>query len=279
MSLSVLTLLLAGCLHRVPQPVGPLPPRAANAVELWSVALADPLPGPRRADVRVQLANGLSARGVLAVAPPDRLRLDVFGPIGGPVLVVVSDGTALRSWQAEGNRWTVIPDADHEIAALMAGTHGAEGGPPSATPPPSGVDAPSSVGSADGLDTLVRVLLGYAPQVAPTSGSPNGAVAWAGPRGSEVRARLDPGTARLAHVTAGFAGAAAPWMALENTPGSLPEALPARVVVTLPGRGPTTLSIETWSPFTPDAAAFALTPPPGSEVRTMRLDAEGMGAP
>jgi hypothetical protein len=263
MSLPVLALLLTGCLHRVPQPVGPLPPRAANAVELWSVALADPLPGPRRADVRVQLANGLSARGVLAVAPPDRLRLDVFGPIGGPVLVVVSDGTALRSWQAEGNRWTVIPDADREIAAVMAGTHG--------------VDAPSSV--ADGLETLVRVLLGYAPQVAPTSGSPNGAVAWAGPRGSEVRARLDPGTARLAHVSAGVAGAAAPWMVIENTPGNLPEALPAQIIVTLPGRGPTTLSIEAWSPFTPDAAAFALTPPPGSEVRTMRLDAEGIGAP
>ncbi len=251
MSLSFLLLLLAGCLHRAPKPEGPLPPRAANPVELWGIALSDALPGPRRADVRVQLASGLSARGVLAVAPPDRLRLDVFGPIGGPVLMVVSDGTALRSWQAEGNRWTVFPDADTEMGAFLPGLEAA------------------------GLDLLVRLLLGYAPQVAPTSGTPDGVVAWAGPQGSEVRARLDPGTARLAEVIAGRTGGAAPWLVLENTPGGLPEALPARVVVTLPGRGPTTLSIAGWTPFTPEDSVFAVAPPPGSTVRTVHLDAEG----
>ena len=267
MSLTLLTLLLTGCLHRAPQPVGPLPPRAANAIELWGVALADPLPGPRRADVRVQLANGLSARGLLAVAPPDRLRLDVFGPIGGPVLVVVSDGTALRSWQADGNRWTEIPDADHEIGRLMAGVPEAAG-----TSSVAAV-APSSVGSAEGLETLVRLLLGYAPRVAPTSGKPDGTIVWAGPRGSEMRARLDPGTARLAHVTAGPAAGAAPWLVIENTPGALPEALPARVVVTLPGRGPTTLTVGSWAPFTPEDSMFAVRPPPGTAVQTVRLEA------
>jgi hypothetical protein len=258
---AVLAFGLAGCAHRAPQPGAVPAPHGIEAAELLARGRGVPTPGPLAAGVRVTLASGLSARGSLLVAPGGRVRLDVAGPIGGPLLSVVTDGTRGWAWTARDGRWTLAPELDAELSALAPGA---------------------------GLAPLGRMLLGLLPDTAGRAleADPHGAVvAWDGPAGRSLVGWVDPSSARLRRLALRAGGGVAEGggpptppasrdVSLEVVPAEAPPHLPARIVVEM-GEDPVTVEVIGWSAADPPASAFTWAPPAGAVVRTVHLQPDG----
>jgi hypothetical protein len=242
-----LLLWLAGC-PKAP----PTSPEVADPLALVAQARAESLPGPVYAPFTAVVAlpeSRVTASGTLVVAPPDRFRIELRGPIGPPQVVVTCDGDALRTWVLGKNTVFTVPHADASVATLLF-------------PDLSEAERPG------GSDTATSLLLGRLPAIpgTPVASAPAG-VEWTRGDGGTVVAALDPLTAHLVslevHGPAGSAFAGA-W-----TPGAFPEA--ARI--DLPNIGVTLdLKFGEWKGASPMDAAFMLPTPAGAEERIVDLD-------
>ncbi|MES2642183.1 MAG: hypothetical protein V4850_22055 [Myxococcota bacterium] len=239
---------LTGC-PKPPTPEGPLVAVDPEALLARAVAEAPPGPSATTFDLRLDLADSrVNAQGALLVSPPDRFRIEVRGPIGPPQVVVVSDGTGLRTWLAAKNELYTADDADATIAAYTGGEAG--------------------------LEALASLLLGRLPALGVpdrfrVEGVP--AYRWVGPGESHVDASLDPRTAHLvALALADELGAALLDARVEG------NEWPERLVAVLPQQRVTaTLEFEEWKPASPSDAAFLLAAPPGATVRPLLFTGPG----
>ncbi|MDP2315545.1 MAG: hypothetical protein Q8P41_21785 [Pseudomonadota bacterium] len=238
-----LLLALAGCPPKAPPPELPLGP--IDPAALLERAATEAAPGPSAAtfDLRVELPEQhVSAQGVVIVAPPDRFRIEVRGPIGPAQVVVVSDGTRLTTWLAGKNQVYVADQADATLSAYTGGEAG--------------------------LEALASLLLGRLPALGTPDllrreGVPE--FRWTGPGQSHVDATLDPRTAHLvALALADEAGAALLDARVQG------REWPEELVAVLPQQRITaTLEFDEWKPAAPPDTAFVLAPPPGSEVKPL----------
>lgn len=256
--LAVLALpLLVACPPKAPPEE--VAPKEVDPVALLAKANAEAAPGPSAAtfDLRLETPDrNLNANGALVVAPPDRFRIEVRGPIGPAQLVVVSDGEGVVAWLAGENRFVTAPGADAKIRAYTGGDVG--------------------------LEALASLLLGRLPALKPPDlVKPGGVPAyrWAGPGESHLDAALDPRTAHLAALAlADEAGAVVMEAAVEG------KAWPERLDVRIPSKGVVAmLTFGEWRAAEPSDEAFVLAPPPGATVTPFELGAppagEAPGAP
>jgi hypothetical protein len=219
---------LAGCPHPVPpEPEVSASERLERAARLPPAAAA-----VARAAVTVHTRDRtVSAQATLLVSPPDRLRLELAGPIGPAAVVVACDGTALRALVTGERAFYLEPDARVALAAVGA------------TP-------------AD----VVALVLGRLPAL----GAPDAAAGTAWTRGGDrVVASLHP-DGHLATLRAERAGA--PLLDVALGAGAAPSAWTVR----LAGVGVSVESGEVrWTAAEPPDAAFVLAPPEGWAVRPM----------
>ncbi|MFN7146950.1 MAG: LolA family protein, partial [Myxococcota bacterium] len=246
--LAVLALpLLVACPPKAP-PEEVAPPEV-DPVALLAKANAEAAPGPSAVsfDLRLETPDqNVNANGALVVAPPDRFRIEVRGPIGPAQLVVVGDGEGIVAWVASKNQFVTAPGADAKIRAYTGGEVG--------------------------LEALASLLLGRLPALKqPDLVKPGGVPSyrWSGPGESHLDAALDPRTAHLvALALADEAGAVVMEADVEG------KAWPERLDVRIPSKGVVAmLSFGEWRPAEPPDAAFVLTPPEGATVMPLDLGA------
>ncbi len=251
-ALGLLVALGAGCPPKAP----PEEPAAVvvDPLVLLAQAQREPAPGPSAAsfDLRVRTPDqNIAAQGALVVVPPAKFRVEVRGPIGGPQLVVVSDGEGLRAWVAADNALLVAPDADARIRAYT--------------------------GDEAGLDALASLLLGRLPALdRPPLFQPTvpPSFRWPGPGQSHLDATLDSRTAHLVALSlADEAGAA---LLEADVAGA---AWPTRLEVRIPTKGIVAeLAFGEWRPATPSDAAFVLAPA-GATTRPLEIGGPPPAAP
>lgn len=234
----MILLLLAACPRSEPVLVLDADPAA-----LLGRARAEAPPGPVYAPFSAVVTtrdSKFNASGTLLVVAPDRLRLELKGPIGPPQVVVACDGERVRAYVAPKNLF-VEAHADDDLGRLL------------------GVDG------VDGAALATSLLLGRVPAMGaePTLSSRPPGLAWTRPDGAAFSLVLDAATAHLAAARAvGPAGEVlldATWV-----PGAFPEALD----LALPSLS-TAASVKfgAWGAAAPSDAAFVLTAPEGAEVR------------
>lgn len=243
---------LTGC-PKPPTPEGPVQP--VDPAALLARAVSEPAPGPASAqfDLRLEMPGSrINANGAVLVAPPDRFRIEVRGPIGPVQVVVVSDGKGLRTWVASNNELYTADDADAAITAYTGGEAG--------------------------LEALASMLLGRLPplgqpdlvKVDPVQGAPP-SYRWTGRGESHVDAALDPRTARL--VALALADEVGALLLDARVEG---KDWPERLTAVLPQQKITaTLEFEEWNPAEPTDAAFLLAAPPGAVVKPLLFKAPG----
>lgn len=237
--------LLSGCPK--PTPEAPLP--TVDPRELLARATAEAPPGASAAtfDLRVESPEqNVNANGALVVSPPDRFRVEVRGPIGGPALVVVSDGTRLRAWLASKNELLTADTAD----AVIAGYTGGE----------------------VGLEALASLLLGRLPTLrAPDLVRPETipSYRWVGPAQSHLDVALDPRSGHLAGF--GLVDELGAELLSADVAGG--EAWPTKLVARVPRKGiVATFEFDEWRPAAPPDSAFVLEPE-GAVVKPLELGA------
>lgn len=202
-------------------------------------------------DIRLATPNErVSAQGTLLVDPEGRFRLELRGPIGGPALVITSDGVGMWAWQPGKN---VFFEADGAGVSVVAAT-----------------------GGEVGLPALAVALAGHLPDL----GEPDALAldvdgwptyTWAGPEGARVIARLDPASAGLRDLDVVDRDGRV-WLEATWTPGKLH---PEDLHVTLPVQAAEAqLDFGDWVKASPDASVYRLQSPPGAEVRPIRLTRE-----
>lgn len=224
-------------------------PAPSDPAEVLARARANPLAGTVVGQFDVKLATPterVSAQGSLLVDPAGRFRLELRGPIGGPALVVASDGTGLWAWQAGPNVFWEAPAAD---AAVREAT-----------------------GGQVGLGPLVVALAGRLPDL----GAPDAVAVdvdgwptytWSGQDGGQLVVRLDPDSTGLRGLAVRDPSGRV-WLDATFDPGKVPEALR----VQLPVQGvEADLDFGAWGNANPDPSVYTLTAPPGAEVKTLEL--------
>lgn len=237
--------LLFGCPPKEPEaPLGPVDPaKVLDRAE--RDALASPMLA--RFDVKLETPKDrVGANGTLLVDPEGRFRLELRGPIGGPAVVVASDGKDVVAWESGPNVFYRAEDAE---GALREAT-----------------------GDVAGLSTLASVLAGRLPDLGDpddvafdAQGRPR--YVWRGPKDSRVAAVLDPRRARLVAVDV-LDAEGRTWLAAEVEPADYPE----RMSLVLPVQGVTaTLDFKDWTPAKPDPSVYALQAPEGAEIRPIDL--------
>ena len=233
-------LLLLACAHHpveVPCISGPDSPALA-ALRRNEILGAGPV--AVAFNIRIQKPDGeVNARGALLVAPPDRFRLEISGPIGPPQIVVASDGAALGAYVAGKKRFYVQPAVDLAVGRLTNGTMDADG--------------------------VVAMLLGVLPAVGagvqqvPTE---SGRLADQAAGGPVASFGLDC-EGRLASVGAGDSQTGAAFVAYWQ--GGL--RYPSQVDATIHRIGlHVHVDFADWRPVHPTDAVFTLAAPPGFEV-------------
>lgn len=239
----LLASLLIGCAghNAVPRP------QIVSTAPLLQAAVARPAAEPTlaRFDIGLTLKDKrVSANGSLILSPPDRFRLEVRGPIGGPALLVTSDGHSVAAWVASKNQLWQGADADAALRGITGG--------------------------AAGLSAVVAVLSGRLIEL----GTPTSAVStiggalytWDGPGGSSLLAELTADDGNLARLTA-LNSAGAPLVSAAISHG---ERGPAWLIVDLPAMEVgAEIQFTSWEPYTPADALFTLTAPPGAEVKDL----------
>lgn len=251
-ALAILALpLLFGCPPKEPEaPLGPVDPaRVLDRAE--RDALATPVLA--RFDVKLETPKDrVGANGTLLVDPEGRFRLELRGPIGGPAVVVASDGKDVVAWQAGPNVYYVAEDAE---GALREAT-----------------------GDVAGLETLAAVLAGRLPDLGDpddvafdAEGRPR--YVWKGPKDSRVAAVLDPRRARLVAVDV-LDAEGRTWLSAQVEPADYPEAM----TLVLPRQGVTAmLEFKDWTPAKPDASVYTFAAPEGAKIE--RIDVRKPVAP
>lgn len=99
----------------------------AEAVLAKSQAREIPSPVQARFQIKVRskpLGIGGTTSGGLQVVRPGSARVEIFGPLGGSLVSLVSDGTAFAAWLPREQRHLFAPDAD---ALVRDATRGAVG--------------------------------------------------------------------------------------------------------------------------------------------------------
>lgn len=238
----ILLLTLMGC-PKAPDLGGPL---EVDPARLLAQAQAEPLPEASAVNFDLALDIGeqhLSAQGSLVVAPPNRFRIEVRGPIGPAQVIIVSDGVGIRAWLAAKNTVYTLDDADARIKAITEGP---------------------------GLDALASTLLGRLPALgAPDESLVTDLAAWRwnGPEQSHLDARLDPRTAHLSALTlVDQQGASLFVAAIEG------HARPEQLVADLPTKAVhATLEFGDWRDATPPDSAFTLMIPASATVEPLTL--------
>jgi hypothetical protein len=239
-----LSLLLLGCPPRHPPEAGPPP----DPAELLRVVRAEPPAGASVGPFSIHIHSpdtNATAAGTLLVGPPDRFRLEVRGPIGGPALIVASDGKVLSIWQAGKATFWNAEDAEGALRGLTGGVAG--------------------------LAQIDQILLGRLPELGDPSemgvDGPNARYTWKGPSGSTLVAEVDPATARLVELE-GLDGAGGQWIHATWEPGLYPKSMR----VELPRQGiEAGLVFDDWSPAKPEPGVFHLVPPEGATIRPLEL--------
>jgi hypothetical protein len=118
------TLWSAGCAK---PPVEPLPEFSSEVV--LEAARARPIPDRLRARFTVKIHSealdiaGTTGGGLVA-SRPGRNRVEIFGPMGGALLSVVSDGSALSVILAGPRKQLVSPDAERVVREATGGAAG-----------------------------------------------------------------------------------------------------------------------------------------------------------
>lgn len=237
-------LALVAC-HRAPPPVAtPLDPATVLAR-----ALAVPTTPPiaNRFGIHIHTADqDVTAWGSLVVRAPDDFRIEIAGPIGPPVVLVVCDGSDVNAWIAPKQSFYAGTDADQTLRGLTGG--------------------------AAGLEVVNALLVGQLPA---SLGPPAGAAAappfawkwwWTSPDGSRLSATLDTRSNRLTHVQAQDASGKV-LLSAELTHLDLTSRYPTRLSADLPTLY-TSVQVDfgAWRPADPQDGAFSITPPPGAKV-------------
>lgn len=239
--------LLLGCPPRPP----PVPIAPTDPMALLEYARTRPAPGPTAGSFSIRIETPetrAGASGSLVVSLPNTFRLEVRGPIGGPVLVVACDGTALNAWQAQNNTFFDGADVGERLAALTGGV-------------------------AD-LGTVASLLLGRVPDlgapaaVAFTDAGP--LYVWESADHRRLLLGLDARTGRLVSFEAVDADGQR-WVTAAVEPDTFPERLQLAFPVK---RIAVDLEFTRWIGVSPDPSVFSLTPPPGAAIAPLRIGAE-----
>lgn len=115
----------AGCKKKPVEPAVP----AVDPAELAAAAWERFVPDAQRATFGLKIdAPGMglntNVSGALVVDRPDRFRLEVYAPIVGPRLYVVSDGAAVNLYAVAQKTWMGGPDAEAVLREATGGTAG-----------------------------------------------------------------------------------------------------------------------------------------------------------
>jgi hypothetical protein len=248
----ILILLTAGCV-KTPQLLGP--------EALLSAGQARQIPFAMRGKFSAKLtARGEampSLPGAMIVHRPDRFRIVLNAPIGGPVLTLVSNGTG-AAMHLHRNKMTILePDAQVALADLM--------------------------GEGTGLASLTNVFLAGLPlpQAVPirTETDEFGTqFVYAGPVGSELKVRLHPGGELAKMESWGSSGELLFSIAHESLVQIAGKGMPKVTVVEIPSQEvQLRLKFSDWSELAKIPKAFGLDVPPGMEVMDVKAALEFMG--
>lgn len=185
-----------------------------------------------------------TARGGLQLHEPGHLRLDLFSPIGTPLLFLAADGQALRLFSTSKGEFLQAEDAEGALRGLTGG--------------------------AAGLNDVVSLLAGRLPfaGAALESSSREAGVSrltFMSPQGARAEVEVDEATLTTRAVRAfGVSGAlalSATYGAYVNVGGAL---LPEQVTVEIPPLDMRlTLSLSGWEVLAEAPPSFVLTPPDG----------------
>jgi hypothetical protein len=238
--------LVVGC---APKKVPPAPvAEPAEAVLAKAQARRVPSPVQARFQIKVRskpLGIGGTTSGGLQVLRPGRARVEIFGPLGGSLVSLVSDGAGFAAWLPKDQRHLFAPDAE---ALVRDATRGAVG-----------------------IDGLLGLLVGDVPfSAAELRGlgvdeAPGRVRArFQGPDGVDVELDLDP--VLLTPVRLVARDRAGVTLLQVDYEGWLPlddHLLPAKVDLNVPSvELHVSLRYSTWK--TPDALlSYATEPPPG----------------
>ena len=251
----------AGCRHTPPAP--PLP--EVEPAALAAAARERFVPEAQRASFGLAIEAprlGLSTRasGALVVDRPDRFRLEVYAPIVGPRLYVVSDGMAVNLYAVAQKTWMGGPDAE---AVLREAT-----------------------GGAAGLEDLVDLLTGrmpfeHAELIAVEPGEEEVHYTFEGPEGTRAVVALDARQSTTRSVEAFDGSGRCVLRARYGSYRRKDRALvPEEVAITLPtAELEVVLSFRSWEALDAAPEAFSLPIPEGAEVRDLVESIRGWSEP
>lgn len=185
-----------------------------------------------------------TARGGLQLHEPGHVRLDLFSPIGTPLLFLAADGQALRLFSTSKGEFLQAEDAEGALRSLTGG--------------------------AAGLNDVVSVLAGRLPFAGATlrSSSREGGVSrltFASPQGATAEVEVDEATLTTRAVRAmtatGELALTATYGAYVNVGGAL---VPEQVSVELPSLDMRlVLTLSSWEALSEVPDSFVLSPPEG----------------
>lgn len=214
-----------------------------------------------RFSVRIRTPDmGGTTPGSIIIAHPDRIRAEVYTPLGTPLLYLVSDGASLHAWLERQRVFFRGNEAADVLGNLTGGAVGIEDVVALVTArlpmPDSEILHTGRIQFAEGGVVLELV----------------------GPEEVTVRAVVDPATGMVhrLRVWQGESGS------IENTDDLIMDVqyegrvrvgkvrLPERVEIQLPSLDWTiTLSIKSWSEFEAPDQAFRLQAPVGSQTKDL----------
>lgn len=235
-------LLLSGCAHRGGGPA------VSDPAAVVARARAAAMPFALQARYAVDIHQGnreISTRGGLVLDRGARFRVEVFGPLGTPALVLASDGTALHVWNQSNSTFY---RGDQAKAALETLTGG-------------------GVGLADlGRILTGRVPLPGAPVLSASADGDAVALSLDAGGGAVLDARIDPKSGLLSRLSVQRAGepaqVAVDYGRSVRVGG---ERLPATLTLAVAALDlEVELRFESWDQLGQIPDVFSLAPPPGS---------------
>ncbi len=232
--LLALVLLFSGCPGRGPTATPALDPLAAlerARQESW----VRPVLGTF--SIRLELPDRkIGASGLLILAPPNRFRLELRGPVGGPALVVVSDGQMLDVWLASSNTVWHAAEAEPLLRGLT--------------------------GELFGLDAVVSLLGGRLPASDAWVAGPTG-LTLTTPQGVIATVVLDQRGAHLMGVEAKDREGGV-LLRADLVPG---RDYPDRLALQIPTLGGgAELEFDAWEAYEPEDVVFRIATPPSPTV-------------
>jgi len=256
----MVAVLLLGCTRRT-QPVAP----ADAPATVLEMARARPVPPFLRARVNLKLVSETmdlagSTGGGLVVARPGRVRTDVFGPTGGRLVGMTSDGQGVAVTLTKERRHLVAADAELVVAEVTGG--------------------------AASLDDVVAVLVGDLPfdeaEVLSLERTDEGVGArLAGPADTAVDVLIDPelGTPQRVEVRHAEGGLllSASYERFLRVEGHL---VPAALEVDVPSLDlDLTLRYRDWAVLGQPPDVFSIEAPPGFESEPLEDALQGLLPP